>query len=101
MLGLGDAVRALTTGGKVLVGLVVTALLVLAVMKVVDLVNEGFIPINADLLNQRSVTNILKTTNKTLPKKWDPEIEPPMATQILIDNKLRGDELQKAMSRLQ
>jgi len=103
--GLKAAYAELTTGGAVLVwvlGVILLALLVHFFWTTLD----TFIPINARVLNQRTVTNDLKFARRhnielKLPSKWDPAINPPMASQIMIDNKLRGDELQLALAKLQ
>jgi len=66
---------------------------------------EPFIPINASLLPQRTVTDDLMWDKRhnvkmSLPSKWSPSVDIPMMSRIMIDNKLRGDELQKALNSL-
>lgn len=66
---------------------------------------EPFIPIDTSMLNQRSVTDMLAQAKRdnlpvALPSKWNPAIDPPMMSRVMIDNKLRGDELQKELQRL-
>ncbi len=106
-LGINDAVSQLTTGGVILLSAVFLTLLVFAVIGVVRSVLgfEPFIPLEAGLLPQRAVTNALAQARRdnhplSLPSKWNPNIEPPMLSRVMIDNKLRGDELQKKLARL-
>lgn len=85
----------------VLVGLTVVITLAIAG----KLGFEPFIPIDTSMLNQRSVTDMLAQAKRdnlpvALPSQWNPATEPPMLSRVMIDNKLRGDELQKKLQEL-
>lgn len=100
----GNALASLSTAGVVLAVLIALAFVGVGVLIGVNL-PEPFIPIEASLLPQRAVTNAIAQGKRdnhpvALPSKWNPAIEPPMLTRVMIDNKLRGDELQKELQKL-
>lgn len=88
------------------VAVAVGALILLGIGVVIGVnLPEGFIPIEASMLPQRAVTDMIAQAKRdnlpvALPSKWNPAIEPPMVSRIMIDNKLRGDELQKKLQKL-
>ena len=105
-LSIGNVWENLSSGAKGWVVLFDVVLIAVAVA-VTLLVSgqEPFIPINASLLPQRTVTDDLmwdkrNNVKMSLPSKWSPSVDIPMMSRIMIDNKLRGDELQKALNSL-
>lgn len=67
---------------------------------------NGFIPIDAHLLPQRAITDDIayakenRLTVPKMPSQWSKILDIPMESRIMIDNKLRGDELQKELNRV-
>lgn len=103
-LGLKNAWDSLTRWG-----VVVLVLLTLALWFVVGLLGsvigfEPFIPINGKLLTQRSITDLLSSkkknaTNYNESVSFNPAVDLPISSQVILDNKLRGDSLQKELSK--
>lgn len=109
MLGLQNAWDSLTTGGKVL-ACIVSILAVFGVVFIVRLITVNhYVPLDSHIMQQRAATNALqvahtkKMSGVSLPNEdmvlKNQPVDIPMLSQILINNKLRGDDLQKELDK--
>lgn len=96
-----EAWSTLSTGHMVFASLILLAIFVLGAVVGKVVLKNLFMPIAGILIPNRAITNDLTVmpSSQVIPSKWSSNIRQPMLSHVLIDEKLRGDELQNKLNQ--